>query len=250
MPRSAVPSDDRAADGDADRRVVDRLLAVRAVIVDAVAEPLKRLLQMFFEEKSGVIGANRNSHDDELYYERLMTPSVTISAARRERLRSGHPWIYRADVERRERPRRATAWACRTRAAGRSASRLYSDRSQIALRMLTRGERAGGRCADSGADRRGRSRFGIARPSTRPPTGWCTAKPICCRRSSSIATATTSWCRRSRRAWIGCCRVIVQALSDLLQPRGILARNDPKTRIARGTRAEGRGRRRRGAETD
>ena len=34
---------DRPRDRDADRRIVDRFLAVRAVIVDRVAEPLQRL---------------------------------------------------------------------------------------------------------------------------------------------------------------------------------------------------------------
>src|SRR5581483_5452223 len=58
-----------------------------------------------------------------------------------ERLRSGHPWIYRADVA----DARADAGAIVTvhsRRGGRPlGSALYSDRSQIALRMLTDGDR-------------------------------------------------------------------------------------------------------------
>src|SRR5580765_7242039 len=69
-----------------------------------------------------------------------MIPSVTISARGEERLRSGHPWIYRADVK------EAAAGAgnrviVRSARGGRPlGSAFYSDRSQIALRMLTRGD--------------------------------------------------------------------------------------------------------------
>src|SRR4051794_8080172 len=52
----------RAADRHADRRVIDRLLAVRPEVVDGVAEALERWLEMFLERKAGVIGANRDAH--------------------------------------------------------------------------------------------------------------------------------------------------------------------------------------------
>src|SRR5438445_13736579 len=58
----------RARDVDADRRIVDRVFAGRAMIVDRVAEPLQRSLQMFFEDEAGVIGADRDAHQGELYY--------------------------------------------------------------------------------------------------------------------------------------------------------------------------------------
>ena len=63
-----APLGDRACDGDADRRIVDRRLAVGAVIVDDVPEPLQRLLQMLFQQKAGMIGADRDAHDARLYY--------------------------------------------------------------------------------------------------------------------------------------------------------------------------------------
>jgi 23S rRNA (cytosine1962-C5)-methyltransferase len=70
-------------------------------------------------------------------------PTVTVSSRGEERVRSGHPWIYRADV--------TGVWAeggdtvlvsgPRGRPVGRA---LFSDRSQIALRLLTIGDlRAG-----------------------------------------------------------------------------------------------------------
>ncbi len=68
-----------------------------------------------------------------------MQPSVVITARGAERWRRGHPWIYQADVADRQAspgdivrvmgPRgRPEGWA------------FFSDRSQIALRMLSRGE--------------------------------------------------------------------------------------------------------------
>ena len=70
-------------------------------------------------------------------------PTVTVSSRGEERVRAGHPWIYRADV--------TGVWAeggdtvlvsgPRGRPVGRA---LFSDRSQIALRLLTTGDlRAG-----------------------------------------------------------------------------------------------------------
>ena len=53
---------DRTPDVQADRRVVHRRFAVGAVILDDVAETRERLLEMFFEEKSRVIRANRDAH--------------------------------------------------------------------------------------------------------------------------------------------------------------------------------------------
>ena len=65
---------------------------------------------------------------------------MTITARGEERLRSGHPWVYRSDLV------NANAGAGdrvlvrnpRGRTLGYA---LFSDRSQIAIRMLTRGDR-------------------------------------------------------------------------------------------------------------
>ena len=81
-------------------------------------------------------------------------PTVVISARGEERLRGGHPWIYRADVA----DARAAAGdivqvrSPRGQALG---SALFSDRSQITLRMLTYGESVGRRGAGAAADRGG-----------------------------------------------------------------------------------------------
>ena len=69
-----------------------------------------------------------------------MIPTVVISARGEARLRGGHPWIYRSDVG----DQRASAGDLvavqnpRGRLLGRA---LYSDRSQIALRVVEHGER-------------------------------------------------------------------------------------------------------------
>src|SRR6185503_15549351 len=63
-----APFGDRAADGNADRRIVDRCLAAGAVILDGVPEPRERLLQVFLEQEAGVIGADGDSHKERLYY--------------------------------------------------------------------------------------------------------------------------------------------------------------------------------------
>src|SRR5437764_14205371 len=68
-----------------------------------------------------------------------MTPSVVISPRGEDRLRSGHPWIYRSDVG----DVNAAAGdvvSVRSRRGQILGHALYSDRSQIAIRMLTYGE--------------------------------------------------------------------------------------------------------------
>src|SRR5947208_1954836 len=68
-----------------------------------------------------------------------MIPTVSISSRGEERLRSGHPWIYRTDVAD---ARAAAGEIVQVRSArGRTlGSALFSDRSQITLRMLAYGD--------------------------------------------------------------------------------------------------------------
>lgn len=68
-----------------------------------------------------------------------MIPTAVVSSRAEDRIRRGHPWIYQSDVD----DVAAEAGAIvevlgpRQRYLGRA---FYSDRSQISLRMLTRGE--------------------------------------------------------------------------------------------------------------
>ena len=64
-----------------------------------------------------------------------------ITIAGEERVALGHPWIYRSDIARSDAPRRRSVRVLGPR--GRpSGQALYSDRSEIALRLLTRGDEA------------------------------------------------------------------------------------------------------------
>jgi len=68
-----------------------------------------------------------------------MSPSVVISPKGEQRARAGHPWIYRTDVvdARAEGGEIVQVLGSRHRTVGYA---LFSDRSQIAIRMLTRGD--------------------------------------------------------------------------------------------------------------
>jgi len=161
-----------------------------------------------------------------------MTPTVIISARGEQRLRGGHPWIYRADV-------------ADVRAAGgdivqvRSprgqivGSALFSDRSQITLRMLTHGEQP----ADAALVRRRietaiafRESLAIDATAYRLVHGEADLLPslIVDRYGEHLVVQALSQ---------GMDRLmpeVVAALADLLHPRGILARNDPKARALEG----------------
>src|SRR5262245_59938184 len=68
-----------------------------------------------------------------------MSATVVVSSRGAERIESGHPWIYRADVADVTAlgGDRVVVRGPRGRTLG---SAIYSDRSQIALRMLTDGD--------------------------------------------------------------------------------------------------------------
>jgi 23S rRNA (cytosine1962-C5)-methyltransferase len=68
-----------------------------------------------------------------------MFPTVIVSARGEQRIRRGHPWVYAADVieAQAEGGEIVHVVGARRRTIGYA---LFSDRSQIPLRMLTRGE--------------------------------------------------------------------------------------------------------------
>ena len=134
-----------------------------------------------------------------------MCITVVISRAR------GAAGARRTSVDLSRRRRRRRRGRRRHRAGDRAAP--ADDRPGAVQRSLAdrdpdadarRGSRRTAAAAIAAARRRSRAR--VAASSTRRRTAWCTARPTCCRRSWSIATATTWSCRRCRRAWIGCCR--------------------------------------------
>jgi len=162
-----------------------------------------------------------------------MVPSVTISARGEERLRSGHPWIYRADVK------DAAAGpgdrvVVRSMRGGRPlGSAFYSNRSQIALRMLTRGDTP----ADDGLIRKRiedalafRRTLGIDATAYRLVHGEADLLPsiVVDRYGDYLVVQTLS---QGADALLP---LIVSLLQEVAQPKGVLARNDPRTRLLEG----------------
>src|SRR5688500_181976 len=72
-----------------------------------------------------------------------IVPSVVISARGEQRVRGGHPWIYRADVVDVDADGGDIVQVIgpRKRTIGQA---LFSDRSQIPIRMLTLGDEPAG----------------------------------------------------------------------------------------------------------
>jgi len=161
-----------------------------------------------------------------------MIPTVTISARGEERLRSGHPWIYRSDVA----DARATAGdrvlvrGPRGRTLGQA---LFSDRSQIAIRMLAYGDEV----ADDLLIRRRlesaiafRQSLAIDATAYRLVHGEADLLPslIVDRYADYLVVQALS------QGTDRLLPLIVRGLEDLVHPRGILARNDPRTRLLEG----------------
>jgi 23S rRNA (cytosine1962-C5)-methyltransferase len=161
-----------------------------------------------------------------------MIPTVTISSRGEERLRSGHPWIYRADIAdvHATGGDRVLVRGPRGRPLGQA---LFSDRSQIAIRMLAYGDEA----ADDALIRRRletaigfRNSLAIDATAYRLVHGEADRLPslIVDRYGDYLVVQALS--QGSDRLL----PVIVQALQDLVHPDGILARNDPRARLLEG----------------
>jgi 23S rRNA (cytosine1962-C5)-methyltransferase len=161
-----------------------------------------------------------------------LIPFVVISERGAERLLSGHPWIYRADVaDARAGPGdRVAVRGPRGRTLGQA---FYSDRSQIAIRMLTYGDQA----ADDALIRRRleaaiafRASLAIDATACRLIHGEADLLPslIVDRYGEYLVVQALS------QGMDRLLPVAVAALEDLVHPRGILARNDPRARLLEG----------------
>ena len=155
-------------------------------------------------------------------------PSVTVSSRGEQRLRGGHPWIYRADVTGVDATGGDVVNVVGPR--GRSiGTALFSDRSQITLRMLAAGE-----SADVAALLRARleraiafrAALGLDATAYRLVHGEADLLPslVVDRYADYVVLQTLS------QGMDRLLPAIVAALADLLHPAGILARNDPKVR--------------------
>ncbi len=161
-----------------------------------------------------------------------MNPTVVISARGEERLNAGHPWIYRADLGdiHAEAGDLVTVRNPRGRQLGHA---LYSSRSQIALRMLTSGEEP----ADDALVRRRiesaiafRETLGIEATAYRLVHGESDRLPslIVDRYGDYLVVQTLS------QGMDRLLPTVLSTLTEVLRPRGILARNDPRARLLEG----------------
>jgi 23S rRNA (cytosine1962-C5)-methyltransferase len=158
--------------------------------------------------------------------------SVVITHRGEERVRSGHPWIYKSDVAKADAAGGDTVQVlgARGRVVGRA---LYSDRSEIALRLLTRGAEA----ADPSLWRsrleraiRFRESLEIDATACRLVHGEADLLPslVVDRYGDHLVVQALSQ---------GMDRLlpeITQLLVEIVKPEGILARNDPRVRLLEG----------------
>lgn len=163
----------------------------------------------------------------------MPSASVVISARGEQRVRAGHPWIYRTDVV----DVSATGGEIvevigpRRRKIG---SALFSDRSQISIRMLTLGD---GASADEALLRsrieqavRFRESLGLDATAYRLVHGEGDLLPslVVDRYDHYLAIQALS------QGMDRLLPAITSILVDVLKPAGILARNDPKVRALEG----------------
>ena len=159
-------------------------------------------------------------------------PRVIVSARGEQRVRAGHPWIYRADVV----DVSATSGDIvevigpRHRRIGDA---LFSDRSQISIRMLTVGEASADESLLRARLERAvhfRDSLGIDATAYRLVHGEADLLPSLIVDGYGDYLAIQALSQGMDRLL----PVITSMLLDLLKPAGILARNDPRVRILEG----------------
>jgi len=162
-------------------------------------------------------------------------PTVVVSARGEERLRGGHPWVYRADVGdvRAGAGDRVVVRSARGRVLGRA---MFSDRSQIAIRMLAWGALDGDPADDALIRRRieaaiaFRESLAIDATAYRLIHGEADLLPslIVDRYGDHLVVQALS------QGMDRLLPVVVSVLEEIVHPAGILARNDPRARLLEG----------------
>jgi 23S rRNA (cytosine1962-C5)-methyltransferase len=158
--------------------------------------------------------------------------TVTITSRGEERIRAGHLWIYRSDVVDAQASAGDTVTVTGSRGR-RIGQALYSDRSQIALRLLTHGDEDAGR----GLLRRRleaaiafRHALGIDATAYRVVHGEGDLLPslvVDCYADYLVVQSLSQGIERLLPD-------VTALLVELLGPAGILARNDSKVRALEG----------------
>jgi len=157
---------------------------------------------------------------------------VVIGPRGIERLRSGHLWIYRSDV--RSAQAEPGAIVRLTDERGRFHGRaFYSDKSQIAIRLLTREDVPVDRAFFTERLRRAAAYRKIIVENTeayRLVYGEADQLPslIVDRYGDYLVLQTLSQATDRHKS------ILVEILAELFSPKGILERNDPKVRLLEG----------------
>ena len=158
--------------------------------------------------------------------------AVQISRRGEERIKHGHPWIYRSDVVKADAPGGAMALVVdsRNRPLGHA---LYSDQSEIALRMFKRGAEAPDLSTWRERLRQAlafRERLRIDATAYRLVHGEADLLPglVVDRYGDYLVVQALS--QTTDRLL----PELAAILAELLAPAGILARNDPRVRLLEG----------------
>jgi 23S rRNA (cytosine1962-C5)-methyltransferase len=161
-----------------------------------------------------------------------MEPTITVTARGEERIHNGHYWVYRADIAGGRAEPGAVVRV--TTANGRFLARaFYSDRSQITLRILTRHDVAVDRAFWRSRLERAvsfRETLGIDATASRLVHGEGDLIPslVVDRYGDYIALQALS--QGSDRLL----PELTSLLAEIANPKGIIARNDPRVRLLEG----------------
>lgn len=161
-----------------------------------------------------------------------MTPTATITPRGEDRVRSGHPWVYRGDiVDAAAEPGEVVA--VRTARGKVLGHALFSDRSQITLRMIAIGDATIDEAfwrARIGAAVRFRDQLGIDATAYRLVHGEADLLPsLIVDRYGSILVAQALSQGMDRLL-----PALVPILVETCGATGVLARNDPRVRQLEG----------------
>jgi 23S rRNA (cytosine1962-C5)-methyltransferase len=158
--------------------------------------------------------------------------SVLVSARGEDRIRHGHPWIYQSDIRQAD---AAPGAIVRVLGPGKRmlGSALFSDRSQITLRMLTVGDQVADAALLKARIERAvefRARLELDATAYRLVHGEADLLPsLVIDRYGDYAVV-----QALSQGMDALVPDVVTALQEVLAPAGILARHDPKVRLLEG----------------